>query len=184
MNHGESVVKQIVAYRMPEMKSWKQLDRVFAKFQIVLSTYVEDHIIGYHPAYVDDEGIEWPPEPIDDDSVPWWDQTEIAVSDYIYTYANAFNRQTGETSPYMSHITLQILLKDEAQAEALIRELRFCGFVGSVDPDYQDRSHTSHCEGAYRLNAVAAHHSVIRFVAAKATSLEARWYVLVSTPSH
>jgi hypothetical protein len=69
----------------------------------------------------------------------WWDQTEIAVSDYVYTYANAYNRQTGEKSPYMSHITLQILLKDDAQAEALIRELRFCGFVGSVDPDYVDR---------------------------------------------
>jgi hypothetical protein len=134
-HQGESVVKKIVAYRMPEMKSWKQLDRVFAKFQIVPSTYVEDHIIGWHPA--NDEG---PPDPIDDDSVPsWWNQTEIAVSDYCYTYGNAYNRQTGEMSPYMSHITLQILLKDDAQAEALIRELRFCGFVGSVDPDYENR---------------------------------------------
>jgi hypothetical protein len=126
-------VKKIVAYRMPEMKSWGQLNRVFAKFQIVPSTYMEDHIIGWHPA--DDEG---PPEPIDDDSVPlWWEQTEIAVSDCCYTYSNAYNMQTGENSPYMSHITLQILLKDDAQAEALIR--CFCGFVGSVDPDYENR---------------------------------------------
>ena len=153
-------MKKIVAYRMPELKSWDQLNRVFEAFQIVKSTYYDD--VKYAPPVTDEEGITWRPEEIDDGQPFWWDQTDVKVSEYTYSYKpivaagvlgggaagltginaavlSTLNVRTKEKDPHMSHITLQILLKDDDRADDLIRELRFCGFVGSVDPDYMDR---------------------------------------------